>query len=81
MIGNRQIRLFAGEKVNYVCPAVDVTMLSLVRDFDTDIVGIILTGMGRDGAKGIVLCQIRGRDHHRPGREIQPHLRNATRGF
>jgi two-component system, chemotaxis family, protein-glutamate methylesterase/glutaminase len=53
LIDNRRISLFAGEKVNYVCPAVDVTMRSLARDTETDIVGVILTGMGKDGAKGI----------------------------
>jgi two-component system chemotaxis response regulator CheB len=53
LIDNRIIRLFQGEKVNYVCPAVDVTMLSLVGDPEIDVVGVILTGMGRDGARGI----------------------------
>jgi two-component system, chemotaxis family, protein-glutamate methylesterase/glutaminase len=54
LIENRRIRLFPGEKVNFVCPAVDVTMKTLIQDVDLEVIGVILTGMGRDGAKGIV---------------------------
>ena len=50
---NHKIKLYTGEKVNFVCPAVDVTMLSLQKCSDSNLVGIILTGMGKDGAKGL----------------------------
>jgi len=51
---NRQIHLFTGEKVNFVCPAIDVTMRSLVHLNADQIAGVILTGMGRDGAAGLL---------------------------
>ncbi len=53
LINNKIIRLFRGEKVNFVCPSVDVTMKSLKRMSDGKIVGVILTGMGKDGTEGI----------------------------
>ena len=34
-------------------PAVDVTMLHLPNVFKSNIIGVILTGMGRDGAEGM----------------------------
>jgi two-component system, chemotaxis family, protein-glutamate methylesterase/glutaminase len=51
---NRSLRLAHGEKVNYVCPAVDVTMNSLFMEFGASFIGVVLTGMGRDGADGVV---------------------------
>lgn len=51
---NSICRLTPGEKVNSVCPAIDVAMKSLVRTTSGRLVGIILTGMGYDGAAGIV---------------------------
>ncbi len=53
LVNNRTIRLFRGKKVNFVCPSIDVTMKSLKKMSDDKIIGIILTGMGRDGAEGI----------------------------
>ncbi|MBN1781283.1 chemotaxis protein CheB [bacterium] len=53
ILHNRQIRLVAGERVNFVCPSVDVTMQSLQAEPGVTHIGIILTGMGRDGASGI----------------------------
>lgn len=57
VIQNRFLRLFKGDPVNYVCPSVDVTMESLMREKGVQHIGIVLTGMGRDGAKGI--CHIK----------------------
>ncbi len=54
LLGNRRLHLYDGEKVNYVCPSVDVTMESLVFEPGYSFIGVILTGMGRDGANGIV---------------------------
>ena len=51
---NRILRLKGTEKVNFVCPAADVTMKSLTWDLETFFVGVVVTGMGRDGADGIV---------------------------
>ena len=50
---NRRIRLVSGEKVNFVMPSVDVVMKSLRKNQGDNIVGVILTGMGKDGAAGI----------------------------
>lgn len=50
---NARIRLVAGEKVNSVRPSIDVAMKSLIRPSSGRLVGVILTGMGSDGAAGI----------------------------
>lgn len=49
---NQIIQLVNGPKVCYVCPAVDVTMKSIKRNSGDNIIGIIMTGMGNDGAEG-----------------------------
>jgi two-component system, chemotaxis family, protein-glutamate methylesterase/glutaminase len=51
--GNHRVALHEGPRVNYVQPAVDVAMLSLTRSLTGELVGVILTGMGRDGAEGL----------------------------
>lgn len=51
--GNEQIRLVEGEKVNYVRPSIDVLMKSVAAEPPLNVIGVILTGMGSDGAKGI----------------------------
>jgi len=53
LMHNRYVQLFEGEKVNFVCPSVDVTLLSLKKLESTKIIGVVLSGMGRDGADGI----------------------------
>jgi len=57
VVQNRFLRLYKGDPVNYVCPSVDVTMESLRREAGIQHIGIVLTGMGRDGAKGV--CHIK----------------------
>ena len=42
------------EKVNGHCPSVDVLFDSVAETASKDSVGIILTGMGRDGASGLL---------------------------
>jgi two-component system chemotaxis response regulator CheB len=51
--GNQKVVLCEGERVNYVQPSVDVTMQSLSRPLSGRLIGIVLTGMGKDGAEGI----------------------------
>ncbi len=46
--------LTKGDKVNFVCPSIDVAMLSLEKDERQKKVGIILTGMGKDGSNGLL---------------------------
>ncbi len=53
VLGNRMIKLVEGEKVNYVRPSIDVLMMSLNEDPITNVIGVIATGMGSDGAEGI----------------------------
>ena len=54
LINNTTIKLYKGEKINFVCPSIDVTMKSVVSKINMKIIGIILTGMGRDGREGII---------------------------
>ncbi len=50
---NDTMVLEKSEKVNFVRPSVDVTMLSLSPDPRHSYYGIILSGMGSDGAQGL----------------------------
>lgn len=49
-----------GPKVNGHCPSVDVLFDSVARTAGADAVGIILTGMGGDGAKGLLAMRKAG---------------------
>lgn len=49
---NSILHLDNGEKVNCCCPSIDVTMMSLKKPVFNKIVGVVLTGMGSDGAEG-----------------------------
>ena len=51
---NYQVSLKEGHKVNGHCPAVDVLFDSVADVVGKDAIGIILTGMGRDGASGLL---------------------------
>lgn len=53
LIRNSVVHLHDGEKVNSVRPSVDVAMKSLTTPVGIRIAGVILTGMGADGAAGI----------------------------
>ena len=57
---NRILRLKGTDKVNFVCPAVDVTMMSLAPSPQLALAGAILTGMGKDGARGIAYMKSLG---------------------
>ncbi len=63
---NNTIELDSGPKVSYVKPSIDVMMKSIATVCGNKTIGIILTGMGRDGADGvkslkknnaIIICQ------------------------
>jgi two-component system, chemotaxis family, protein-glutamate methylesterase/glutaminase len=53
LVGNHLFHLTNGEKVNSVRPSIDVAMNSLVPPVGAKLAGVILTGMGNDGAAGI----------------------------
>lgn len=52
--GDYVIRCYPGEKVNGHRPSVDVLFESVANTAKRDAVGIILTGMGHDGAEGLL---------------------------
>jgi len=53
LVDNQKVWLFNGERVNFACPSIDVAMSSLQKILGIGVVGVILTGMGKDGADGI----------------------------
>ncbi|MGI6036986.1 MAG: protein-glutamate methylesterase/protein-glutamine glutaminase [Limnochordia bacterium] len=55
-----RVRLNQGERVEYVRPSVDVMVDSIVQSFRGRLVGVIMTGMGRDGARGMEAIKARG---------------------
>jgi two-component system chemotaxis response regulator CheB len=56
----RAIRLSHGEKVNSVRPSADILFESLVSAYGRDTVGVVLTGMGSDGAEGLLAIRRSG---------------------
>lgn len=48
------VECFKGERVNGHCPSVDVLFDSVAEKAKADAIGVILTGMGYDGAKGLL---------------------------
>lgn len=48
------VKLFEEGPVNRHCPSVDVLFDSVAQQFGAKSVGVILTGMGADGAKGLL---------------------------
>ncbi|MFC7232241.1 chemotaxis-specific protein-glutamate methyltransferase CheB [Saliphagus sp. GCM10025308] len=51
--GSLRVRLDDGERVHGVRPAIDVTMETAAARVVDPLCGVVLTGMGRDGAAGI----------------------------
>lgn len=58
--GVYQVECKKGPKVNGHCPSVDVLFESVAKAAGPDAVGIILTGMGGDGAKGLLAMRRAG---------------------
>ncbi len=58
--GRYQVECFRGEKVNGHCPSVDVLFDSVAREAGSSGVGILLTGMGYDGARGLLSMRRKG---------------------
>ena len=53
LIENKRIILDDGPKVHYVRPSVDVLMKSAAKKYKSGCLGVLLTGMGSDGAEGM----------------------------
>jgi two-component system chemotaxis response regulator CheB len=48
------VRVYRGERVNRHLPSVDVLFSSCARNLGRNAVGVLLTGMGADGARGML---------------------------
>lgn len=55
-----RIDCFPGDKVNGHCPSVDVLFYSVAQEAGDKAIGVILTGMGYDGAKGLLNMKRKG---------------------
>jgi two-component system chemotaxis response regulator CheB len=54
------VECFKGEKLNGHCPSVDVLFNSVAEKAGPNAIGVILTGMGYDGAKGLLKMKKHG---------------------
>ncbi|HHY47663.1 MAG TPA: chemotaxis response regulator protein-glutamate methylesterase [Firmicutes bacterium] len=57
---DRTVDLSDAPPVHGVRPAVDITLESAVKVFGSRVIGVIMTGMGFDGARGISLVKAKG---------------------
>lgn len=51
--GTVRVRLSSDDRINGVRPSIDVTMRTAAERVSDPLCGVVLTGMGRDGARGI----------------------------
>jgi two-component system chemotaxis response regulator CheB len=58
--GIYQVTCEAGETVSGHCPSVDVMMHSVAQQVGANAVGVMLTGMGADGADGMLAMRRAG---------------------
>ena len=59
-IDKRYLLLDTGKKVNYMRPSADVLFTSAAQAFGPDVIGVILSGTGKDGALGCVAIKANG---------------------
>jgi two-component system chemotaxis response regulator CheB len=57
---NYSVKCKPGERVNGHCPSVDVLFHSIADQYKANSLGVILTGMGYDGAKGLLAMRQNG---------------------
>ncbi len=55
-----RVECFDGEKVNGHCPSIDILFESMAKEVGPGAIGVILTGMGYDGAKGLLAMRRKG---------------------
>lgn len=58
--GIYQVECRTGAKVSGHCPSVDVLFESVAKTAGKDAIGVLMTGMGRDGAKGLLEMRKKG---------------------
>lgn len=58
--GRLRVRLDDGERIHGVRPAIDATMRTAAERVTDPLAGVVLTGMGRDGAAGIEAIEAAG---------------------
>ena len=58
--GVYQVECRTGPKVSGHCPSVDVLFESVAKTAGQDAIGVLMTGMGRDGAKGLLEMKKKG---------------------
>lgn len=58
--GDFLIRLSKSEKVSGHRPSIDVMLSSIAENYTSELIGVIMTGMGRDGAEGISKIRQKG---------------------
>lgn len=58
--GRYRVECFAGEKVSGHCPSVDVLFHSVAKEAGKNAIGVLMTGMGSDGAKGLLAMRSAG---------------------
>lgn len=51
--GVYRVRVFEGDLVNGHCPSVEVMMMAVAKVYGRNAIGVMLTGMGGDGAEGM----------------------------
>jgi two-component system chemotaxis response regulator CheB len=54
------VRIKNGPAVNHLRPSVDVLFQSVARSAGSNAIGVLLTGMGADGAKGLLAMHEKG---------------------
>lgn len=54
------IKIFKGEPVNFCMPSVDVLFLSAAEVYKNQMLGILMTGLGEDGAAGLEAIKNQG---------------------
>lgn len=60
IVSRYKVEVFNGEKVNGHCPSADILFESVAREAGSNAIGIILTGMGYDGARGLLSMRRNG---------------------
>jgi two-component system chemotaxis response regulator CheB len=54
------IKIFEGDPVNYCIPSVDVLFFSAAEVYEQQVMGVLLTGLGNDGAAGLEAIKNKG---------------------